>query len=308
MLVRRFGQRRPLTAATQNAVPTQTPDVQARHEARAIVNGSRQPSRRSPAFTLVELLTVIALIAILAALLLPALSRAEARAIEAKCAANLRSWGQAFYIYASDHNGCLPHTDDAGRNEPPFTFDPRHPEHECGYVDVLPPAMGLRSWREFPGGQKPAGGVWQCPSARPLPDSAYSSSFKPSAQGWHSYAMNSYLAHAFPYGLPFGASPQPSFLKLERCTRLPKTILMFEQTLDPRQGYGQAGGLDTAGRYTAEDPRALGERHPRRRAVLAGNVLYLDGHVGWRGDLWDRSRANPRIPKRGDPTWFPYDY
>jgi prepilin-type processing-associated H-X9-DG protein len=41
---------------------------------------------------------------------------------------------------------------------------------------------------------------------------------------------------------------------------------------------------------------------------LAGNVLYLDGHVGWRDDLWDRTLTNPRIPKRGDLTWFPYYY
>ncbi len=254
------------------------------------LNGFRRRVCRLRAFTLVELLTVIALIAMLAALLLPAFSRAEARTREATCATNLRSWGQAFYLYAHDCQGYLPHPDDQGRNTPPFTFDPRHPEHECGYVDVLPPMMGLRAWRDFPDGQKPAAGVWQCPAARPQPDSDYQRAFKPSSQGWHSYVMNSYLAHEFPYGLPFGARPQPSFLKLERCTRPARTLLLFEQTLDPRPGYGQAGGLDTAGCYTAEDPRALGERHPHRRAGLAGNVLYLDSHVGWREDLWNRAR------------------
>jgi prepilin-type processing-associated H-X9-DG protein len=82
---------------------------------------------------------------------------------------------------------------------------------------------------------------------------------------------------------------------------------MFEQTLVPSQGYGQAGGFNTAGGYTAEDARALGERH-RHTGGLGSNVLYLDGHVDWRNDLWNRSLVNPRIPARGDLTWFPYYY
>jgi prepilin-type N-terminal cleavage/methylation domain-containing protein/prepilin-type processing-associated H-X9-DG protein len=263
---------------------------------------------KPPAFTLVELLVVIAVIAILAALLLPALSKAKARAMEVNCAANLRSWGQAFYLYAADNNGYLPHTDDEGRDDPPFTYDPKHPEREYCYVDMLPPYMGAPPWRDYLDGQKPTGGIWQCPLARPLPDSAYNASFKPSSQGYHSYVMNSYLEQDFLYGLPFGASLQPAFLKLERCASTSKTILMFEQTLDPSQGYGQAGGFDTAGCYTAEDARAEGERHRHDRGGLGGNVLYLDGHVGWRNDLWDRTLTNPRIPKRGDFTWFPYYY
>ncbi len=273
-----------------------------------VQDGARRFPLKSPAFTLVELLVVIGVIAVVAGLLLPALSKARARAMETKCAANLRAWGQAFYLYADDYNGYLPHTDDEGRNTPPFTYDPNHPEHECCYIDVLPPYMGQRPWRDYPNGQKPTGGVWQCPAANPLPDSAYSSSFKPSNQGYHSYVMNSYVEQDFLFGLPFGDSLQPSFLKLESCAATSKTILMFEQTLDPSQGYGQAGGFGTAGCYTAEDARAEGERHRRDRGGLAGNVLYLDGHVDWRNDLWDRTLTNPRIPKRGDLTWFPYYY
>ena len=275
-------------------------------------NPIKDSARRFPpkpsAFTLVELLVVISVIGILAGLLLPALSKARARAMEVKCASNLRAWGQAFYLYASDYNGYLPHTDDEGRNAPPFTYNANHPEHESCYVDVLPPYLGQRPWRDYPDGQKPTSGVWQCPLARPLPDSAYNSSFKPSKQGYHSYVMNSYVEHDFLYGLPYGVSLQPSFLKLESCASTSKTILMFEQTLDPSQGYGQAGGFGTAGCYTAEDARALAERHRRDRRGLAGNVLYLDGHVGWRDDLWDRTLTNPRIPKRGDLTWFAYNY
>jgi prepilin-type N-terminal cleavage/methylation domain-containing protein/prepilin-type processing-associated H-X9-DG protein len=63
---------------------------------------------RRSGFTLVELLVVIAVIAILAAMLLPALSKVKTRALNAACMNNLRQLEVCWHVYAVDHGDLLP--------------------------------------------------------------------------------------------------------------------------------------------------------------------------------------------------------
>lgn len=72
-------------------------------------NGTRDrfPKDHSPGFTLVELLVVLAVVALIAALLMPALSRGRSSARRVQCLSQLHQLGLAAQLYWDDHNGRL---------------------------------------------------------------------------------------------------------------------------------------------------------------------------------------------------------
>src|SRR5579872_737634 len=151
------------------------------------------------AFTLVELLVVIAVIALLASLLLPALSGSVARAKTTQCLGNLRQWNLALSIYLAENEDAIPRR---GQGVQPLVNLDR-PED---WFNALPPLSGLPAYKTLAiQGMIPKPGdktIFVCPTAQAT---AYTN-FLP-------YAMNIYLSpwvRPLPHHLP--EIPRPSSL------------------------------------------------------------------------------------------------
>ena len=115
-------------------------------------------------FTLVEILVVLAIIAVLATLLMPLAQRMSASAAAAKCSSNLREIGKGYALFSADNNGDLPYTWNQGMSA----------------VTEIGPYISVPGWWSMIKGEPAV--VTVCPS-----DNAKR------RDGWPSYAFNIHL-------------------------------------------------------------------------------------------------------------------
>jgi len=261
---------------------------------------THKSSRLSSGFTLIELLVVIGVIAVLAALLLPVLSKARDSARRVQCLSNQKNWYLGFTHYVDEHEGFIPWEgaepfgavalNTWGQVSGTILPDGQRDSAEVWY-NALPPLIGQRSAYSYapPSKRKDfydRGNIIQCPSAR-FPADAYRLNYQIAL---FSMAMNSQLVQ-------FGGGPTINFNRIGDTAR---TVIFLDNLLEGEPKVHPEQESTDLGQPAAYADR-FSARHRRQ-----GNLTFADGH----GESFPGHKVvdtNDDSPLRGGPIVPPGD-
>lgn len=110
----------------------------------ALSSSQYLPKSVASAFTLIEVLAIVAIVALLTALLMPTLQSMRESANEAKCVSNLRSIGSAAAMYSAENEGALPYGRFGDTSSCWFTMISVGMTPEGNFLDIPPGALPFK--------------------------------------------------------------------------------------------------------------------------------------------------------------------
>lgn len=166
--------------------------------------------RGRSAFTLVELLVVVSIIALLIGILIPAVGRAQRSAEQIVSASNMRQIGLAIQMYQDEYDGWFPQTTHG------------NPNVSQSWIYSLAPYLGDAERVEDP--DNPGETIWEIGSVRVCPRDPKAD--ERMANSASSYMLNEWVA--VPHVDPFGRVDESrSFTQRQKLERPTETYVMF---------------------------------------------------------------------------------